>query len=90
MLKLNKDALVTLVDMPKYKSAVGAAAETVKCASRTVEDGGRESFWSGCEPKSVPTAQVNPIRTTRSLQARHIANSTVWGSFVDMVAGVST
>ena len=38
-----------------------AQAETVESTSRTVEDGGRERLWSGCEPKLVSADQYIPL-----------------------------
>ena len=39
-----------------------AWAETVESPSSTVEDGGRERLWSGCEPKAVSADQIHPLK----------------------------
>ena len=83
VLKLDKNALVTLVPMPKRRGLAGAAAEMC------VEDGVRDSLWYGCEPKSVSAAQILSPRALRSSRARQIASSIVWGSEVDMATGTS-
>ena len=67
-----------------------ARAETVEGTSRTVEDGGRERLWSGCEPKPVPADQIHFTHGTQSPRAHETASSIVCGSWVHMVAGIST
>ena len=57
-----------------------APAETVEYASRTVEDGGRERLWSGCEPKPVSADQMHPTHGAQSSRAHETANSLVCGS----------
>ena len=43
-----------------------ARAETVESTSSTVEDGGRERLWSGCEAKPVSAAQIYSTHGTQS------------------------
>ena len=43
-----------------------ARAETVESTWRTVEDGGRERLWSGCEPKPVSADQKHSTHGTQS------------------------
>ena len=67
-----------------------APAETVECALTTVEDGGRERLWSGCEHKPVSADQMHSTHAAQSPRAHEIASSIVCGSKVDMAAGIST
>ena len=64
-------------------AVIRATAETVGCASSTVEDGGRGRLWSGCEPKLVSD------HATPSPRTRQIVSNIVCGSKVDMAADVS-
>ena len=50
-----------------------SSAETVECASRTVEDGDRERLWSGCEPKPVSVDQMCFTRAAQSPRAHEAA-----------------
>ena len=47
--KLDGQTLVHRINQLTWTLPVRAPAETVEYASRTVEDGGRERLWSGCE-----------------------------------------
>ena len=67
-----------------------APAETVEYASGTVEDGGRERLWSGCEQKLVSADQMHPTHGAQSPRSHETASSIVCGSQVDMAAGIST
>ena len=67
-----------------------ARAETVESTSSTVEDGGRERLWSGCEPNPVSADQIHSTHGTQSPRAHETANSIVNGSWVHMAAGIST
>ena len=59
VLKLDERTLVHRVNQLTWTLLpLHAPAETVQYASRTVEDGGRERLWSGCEPKPVSADQV--------------------------------
>ena len=57
-----------------------AQAETVESTSRTVEDGGRECLWSGCEPKPVSADQIHSTHGTQSSRAQENAITIVCGS----------
>ena len=57
-----------------------ARAETVESTSRTVEDGGREGLWSGCEPKPVSADQIHSTHGTQSPRAHETASIIVCGS----------
>ena len=57
-----------------------ARAETVESTSSTVEVGGRERLWSGCEPKPVSADQIHPTHGTQSPRAHETASSMVCGS----------
>ena len=67
-----------------------ALAETVESTSSTVEDGGRERLWSGCEPGPVSADQRHSTHGTQSLRDHETASSIVCGSEVDIAAGIST
>ena len=67
-----------------------ARAETVESTSSTVEVGGRERLWFGCEPKPVSADQIHPTHGTQSPRAHETASSIVCESWVDMAAGIST
>ena len=67
-----------------------ARAETVESTSSTVEDGGRERLWSVCEPKPVSADQIHSTHGTQSPRAHETASSIVCGSWVHMVAVIST
>ena len=58
MFKLDDQTLVHRVNQLTWTLPLRAPAETVECASRTAEDGGRERLWSGCEPKPVSADQT--------------------------------
>ena len=57
-----------------------ARAEMVRSTSSTVEVGGRERLWSGCEPKPVSADQIHPTHGTQSPRAHETASSIVCGS----------
>ena len=82
--------LVALAPMPRWTLLLRTPAETVERASRTVEGGGRERFWSGIKPKPVSATQMHSTHTTRSPRARQIASSMVCRSYVDTSTGIST
>ena len=67
-----------------------ARAETVESTSRTVEDGGQERLWSGCEPKPVSADQIYSTHGSQSPRAHETASSIVCGCEVHMAAGIST
>ena len=90
MLKLDDKTLVHRVYQLIWTLPLRAPAETVECASRTIEDGGRKRLWSGCEPKSISADQIHSTHATQSPRARETASSIVSGSYVDMAAGIST
>ena len=90
MLKLDKQALVHRVYQLTWTLPLRAPAETVECASRTVEDGGRERLWSGCEPKPVSADQMHSSHGAQSHRAQETASSNVCETSVDMAAGVSS
>ena len=52
MLKLDDQTFLQRVSQPTSTLPLRATAETVECASRTVEDGGRERLWSVCATKA--------------------------------------
>ena len=64
MLELHEKTHVYLVPMPKWMLIISATAETVECASSTVEDGGRERFWFECEPKPVSANHIYYVQLT--------------------------
>ena len=43
-----------------------ARAETVESTSSTVEVGGRERLWSGCEPKPFSADEIHPTHGTQA------------------------
>ena len=57
-----------------------ARAETVESTTSTVEDGGRERLWSGCEPKPVSADQIHSTHGTQSPRARETASSIACGN----------
>ena len=59
VLKLDDQTLVLLISQITWTLLLRAPAETVECASRTVEDGGREHLWSGCGAKHVSVDKMN-------------------------------
>ena len=69
---------------PTQTFPLRAPAETVDCASRTVENGGRERLWSGCEPKSVLADQIHSTHGAQSPRAHETEGSIACGSYVDM------
>ena len=56
-----------------------ARAETVESTTSTVEDGGRERLWSGCEPKPVSADQIHSTHGTQSPRAHETESSIVCG-----------
>ena len=90
MLQLDKQTLVHRVNQLTWTLPLHAPAEMVEYASRTVEDGGRERLWSGCEPKPVSADQIHSTCGAQSPRAHETASSIVCGSWVDMAAGIST
>ena len=67
-----------------------ARAETVESTASTVEDGGRERLWSGCEPTPVPADRIHSTHGTQSPRVHKTASSIVCGSQVHTAAGIST
>ena len=90
MLKLGDRTLVNRVYQLTRMILFLARAETGESTSSTVEDGGRERLWSGCEPKPVSADQIHSTHDTQSPRAHETASSIVCGSQVDTTAGVST
>ena len=90
VLKLLKRTLVNRAYQLTRTLLFPARAETVESTSSTVEDGGRERLWSGCEPKPVSADQIHSTHGTQSPRAHETANSIVSGSWVRMAAGIST
>ena len=90
MLKLLERTLVNRAYQLTRTLLFPARAETVESTSSTVEDGGRERLWSGCEPKPVSADQIHSTHGTQSPRAHETASSTVCGSQVHMAAGIST
>ena len=58
MLKSLERTVVHRIHQLTWTLPLRAPAETVECASRTIDDGGRERLWSGCEPKPVSANQM--------------------------------
>ena len=90
MLKLLERTLVNRAYQLTRTLLFPARAETVESTSSTVEDGGRECLWSGCEPKPVSADQIHSTHGAQSLRAHETASSIVCGSQVHMAAGIST
>ena len=90
MLKLLERTLVNRAYQLTRTLLHPARAETVQSTSCTVEDGGRERLWSGCEPKHVSADQIHSTHGTQSPRAHETASSIVCGSLVHMAAGIST
>ena len=63
--------------IPARTLLLRASAETIESASRTIEDGGRERLWSGCEPKPVSANQIHSTHTTQSPRSHENASSIV-------------
>ena len=63
MLKLDDQTFVHLISQITCTLLLRAPAETVECASRTVEDGGGEHLWSGCGAKHVQSTKCIPLTT---------------------------
>ena len=80
VLKLLERTLVNRAYQLTRTLLVPAQAETVESTSRTLEDGGRERLWSGCEPKPVSADQIHPTHGTQSPRAHKTASSIVYGS----------
>ena len=78
MLKLLKRTLVNRAYQLTRTLLYPARAETVESTSRTLEDGGRERLWSGCEPKPVSADQIHSTHGTQSPRARETASSIVY------------
>ena len=66
MLKLDERTLINRVNQLTWTLLSRASTETVEYASRTVEDGGRERLWSGCEPKTVSANQMHSTHGAQS------------------------
>ena len=75
MLKLLERTLVNRAYQLTRTLLYPARAETVESTSSTVEDGGRERLWSGCEPKPVSADQIHPTHGTQSPRAHETASS---------------
>ena len=58
MLKSLGGIVVHRIHQLTWTLPLRAPAETVEYASRTIENGGRERLWSGCEPKPVSADQM--------------------------------
>ena len=79
MLKLGDRTLVNRVYQLIRMILFLVRAETVESTSSTVEDGGRERLWSGCEPKPASADQIHPTHGTQSPRAHETASSIVCG-----------
>ena len=90
MLKLLERTLVNRAYQLTRTLLFPARAETVEGMTSTVEDGGRERLWSGCEPKPVSAEKIHSTHGTQSPRAHETASSIVCGSQVHMAAGIST
>ena len=90
MLKLLERTLVNRAYQLTRTLLYPARAETVESTSSTVEVGGRERLWSGCEPKPFSADQIDATHGTRSPRAHETSSSIVCGSQVHMVARIST
>ena len=90
MLKLLKRILVNRAYQLTRALLFPARAETDESTTSTVEDGGRERLWSGCEPKPVSADQIHSTHGTQSPRAHKTARSIVCGSKIHMAAGIST
>ena len=78
---LDDQTLGYCVFHPTWTLPLRALAETVECASRTVEDGGGERFLrSECERKPVSADQMYPTHAAQSPRTHESARSTVCGS----------
>ena len=80
VLKLGDRTLVNHVYQLTRTLLFLARAGTVESTSRTVEDGGRERLWSGCEPKPVSADQIHSTHGTQSPRAHETVSSIVCGS----------
>ena len=80
VLKLLERTLVNCTYQLTRTLLFPARAETVESTSSTVEDGGRERLWSGCEPKPVSADQIHSTNGTQSPRAHETASSIVCGS----------
>ena len=80
VLKLLERTLVNRAYKLTWALLFPARAETVESTSSTVEYGGRERLWSGCEPKPVSADQIHSTRGTQSPRAYETASSIVCGS----------
>ena len=67
MLKLLERTIAHRIHQLTWALPLRAPAETVECASRTIEDGGRERLWSGCEPNPVSADQMYSTHGTQRL-----------------------
>ena len=90
MLKLLERILVNCAYQLTWTLLFPARTETVESTSSTVEDGGRERLWSGCESKPVSADQIYSTHSTQCPRAHESASSIVRGSWVHMAAGIST
>ena len=80
LLKLLERTFVNRAYQLKWMLLFPARAETVESTSSTVEYGGRERFWSGCEPKPASADQIHSTHGTQSPRAHETASSIVCGS----------
>ena len=90
MLKLLERTLVNRAYQLTRTLIFPARAETVESTLRTVEDGGRERFWSGSEPKPVSADQIHSTHGTQSPRVHETASSIVGGSWAHMAVGINT
>ena len=77
---LDDQTLVHLISQSTWTLPLRAPAETVGCASRTVEDSGREGLQSGCESKPVSVDQMYSTHAAQSPRTHETASSIVCGS----------
>ena len=78
VLKLDDQTLEHHVNQLTWTLPLRAPIEKVECASRTVEDGGRERVWSGCKPKPVSADQIQSTHATQNPRAHETASSIVY------------
>ena len=77
VLKLDDQTLVYLISQITLTLLLRAPAETVECASRTVEDGGREHLWSGCGVKHVSVDQMHSTHHAAQSPSAHETASSI-------------
>ena len=66
VLKLDERTLIHCVNQLAWTLSLRVPAKTVEYALRTVEDGGRERLWNGCEPNPVSADQMHSTRGAQS------------------------